>query len=89
MILKSFQSLKKWNLIILIKRNNKYFFGTTGTLEVGDTLVEKTSSGEFVEIEIKSLETIDEQRTVYQYDAEPGDILIAGNLVVHNAKGFA
>ena len=74
---------------VLLKRNNIYFFGSTGQLEVGDILLEKQESGEFNEITVNSIEFIDEQRKVYEFDATPNDLLIAGNLVVHNRKIFA
>ena len=74
---------------VLTRKNDIYYFGTTGILEIGDTLIERKSSGEFVEININKIDLIDEERTVYQFDAAPGDILLAGGLVVHNAKRFA
>ena len=73
-----------------MKRNNSYFFGTTGILEIGDIVIERDQiSGEFYEINVNSLNMIDEQRYVYEFDATPNDILLAGNLVVHNRKIFA
>ena len=45
----------------------------------------------FVEVLVESTRIIDEQRTVYQFDAAPNDIIIAGGLsgiILHNAKGF-
>ena len=74
---------------VLTRKQGQYFFGTTGTLEVGDTLIERKSSGDFVEILVKKIDIVDEQRTVYEFDADPVDILIAGGLVVHNVKRFA
>ena len=75
---------------VLMKRNNSYFFGTTGILEIGDIVIERDQiSGEFYEINVNSLNMIDEQRYVYEFDATPNDIILAGNLVVHNAKRFA
>jgi hypothetical protein len=44
----------------------------------------------FVEVLVESTTVIDEPRTVYQFDAAPNDIIIAGGLsgvIVHNAKG--
>ena len=74
---------------VLTRKQGQYFFGTTGTLEIGDTLIERKSSGDFVEILVKEINVVDEQRTVYEFDADPVDILIAGGLVVHNSKRFA
>ena len=64
-------------------------FRSTGQLEVGDTLIEKNISGEFKEVTVNSIELIDEKRNVYEFDATPNDLLIAGNLIVHNRKIFA
>ena len=74
---------------VLIKKNGVYFFGTTGVLDIGDIMLQRNSDGTYSEIEIVSTELIDEERTVYQFQASPYDILIAGDLAVHNAKGFA
>ena len=73
---------------VLVKRNNKYFFATTGTLEIGDILVERKEDDSFVEILVSEITMVDEERTVYEFDASPTDTLIAGNLVVHNSKRF-
>ena len=45
----------------------------------------------FFKIPVKqhNISMIDEQRYVYEFDATPNDILLAGNLVVHNRKIFA
>jgi len=74
---------------ILIKKNDIYYFGTTGILEIGDVMVERQEDGSFLEIPVTDITIIDEQRTVYQFDADPVDTLIAGGLVVHNSKRFA
>lgn len=74
---------------VLIKKNDVYFFGTTGVLDIGDIMLQRNSDGTYSEIEIVSTQLIDEERTVYQFQASPYDILIAGDLAVHNAKGFA
>ena len=72
---------------VLAKRNGQYFFGTTGMLEVGDIiLIDKQNS--FEENVITDLDIIDETRTVYEFDADPYDMLIAGDIAVHNVKVF-
>ena len=43
----------------------------------------------FEHIPVTNISIIDEQRTVYEFDASPNDILLAGNLIVHNRKIFA
>ena len=73
---------------ILIKRNNLYQFASTATMAVGDLVLEKTESNEFIEVPVTSIDMIDEDRTVYRFDCEPTDTLIAGNIVVHNGKVF-
>ena len=72
---------------ILIKKQDKYFFGTTGSLEPGDSVFMRNEDNVFVEVLVESTTGIDEPRTVYQFDAAPNDIIIAGGIIVHNAKG--
>ena len=73
---------------VLVKRNEKYMFITTGTVEIGDIIVEKVENKGFVEIPVTAINTIDETRNVYQIDADPIDVLLAGEIVVHNLKMF-
>jgi hypothetical protein len=73
---------------VLVKREDKYMFITTGTVELGDTIVETGPDWTLVETSVLSIDTIDEERNVYQIDASPTDILIAGGIVVHNLKMF-
>jgi len=73
---------------VLVKRNETYMFISTGTVEVGDIIVEKVENQGFVETRVDSINTIDETRNVYQFDAAPIDVLLAGDIVVHNLKMF-
>ena len=73
---------------VLAKKQGKYFFSTTGILEPGDSVFMRNEDNLFVEVLVDSTRIIDEQRTVYQFDAAPNDIIIAAGIVVHNAKGF-
>ena len=74
---------------ILVKRGNTWMFITTGTVEVGDSLMKfNNDTHAFYEDVVVYIDTIDEERSVYQVDALPVDIIIAGGLVVHNKKGF-
>ena len=57
-------------------------------IEIGDIITEYNGS-EFVEIEVTQVDLIDEERFVYQLDASPTDVILAGSLVVHNKKAFA
>ena len=74
---------------ILAKKQGKYFFSTTGILEPGDSVFMRNEDNVFVEVLVESTRIMDEQRTVYQFDAAPNDIIIAGGIsgiIVHNAK---
>ena len=73
---------------VLVKRNDVYMFITTGTVEVGDIIIEKIENEGFAEKTVESINTIDETRDVYQLDASPVDVLIAGDIVVHNLKMY-
>jgi len=73
---------------ILTKKKGTYFFSTTGIIEPGDSIFVKNNENIFEEIIVESTKIINEERTVYEFDASPNDILIAGDLVVHNRKRF-
>jgi hypothetical protein len=83
-------SSKRFSLeqTILAKKNDTYFFSTTGILEPGDSIFVKNNENIFEEVVVESTKIINEERTVYEFDASPNDILIAGDLVVHNRKAF-
>jgi len=71
---------------IMCKRNGTYSFITSGLLEVGDILIELQPDKTFIEVPIVSINLIDEERTVYRFNAEPIDLLVAANFLVHNIK---
>jgi hypothetical protein len=72
---------------ILVKRNGTYSFIMTGLLEVGDILFKINELGTgFDELPVTSIELVDTIDTVYRFDAEPTDLLIAGGLALHNLK---
>lgn len=71
---------------ILIKRNGVFSFISSGDVEVGDIYVNQNVDGSFSDTEITAVDFINEDRTVYRFNAEPVDHLIAGNMVVHNRK---
>lgn len=73
---------------ILIKRDGMYQFVNSGTMLVGDKILEATESGSFVESDVTEITLIDEQRVVYSFDCEPTDTLIAAGLIAHNRKAF-
>jgi hypothetical protein len=83
--------LKRFSLeqTVLVKKNGTYFFGTSGILEVGDVMIARNEDGSFDEVQVSKITLVDEERTVYEFDADPTDLLIAGGLVVHNSKRFA
>lgn len=73
---------------ILIKRDGFWKFANSATISVGDILLIKNQNNSFDETPITSINIVDEQRTVYMFDCEPTDTLIAGDIVVHNGKTF-
>jgi hypothetical protein len=72
---------------ILIKKDGMYQFVVSGQIVVGDRLIE-ISGNEFVDTLVTSVDLINEDRTVYTFDCEPTDTIIAGNIVCHNLKYF-
>ncbi len=82
---------KKYSLEqgIFCKRGDIYSYKVTEGLEVGDYVIEFNSdTNTFSEVLIESIEVIDGEETVYKFDCEPIDTLIAGNLLVHNLKFY-
>jgi hypothetical protein len=74
---------------MLVKRWGNYCFIISGLLEVGDILFKVNAAGTgFDEVEVTSIELIDELSTVYKFDAEPTDLLIGGDLALHNPKYY-
>jgi len=73
---------------ILIKRDGLYQFANSGTVLIGDKVIQKNASHTFDEVEITEITPVNEERVVYTFDCEPTDTLIAANIVVHNAKAF-
>ena len=73
---------------VLVKRDDVYMFISTGTIEIGDTIIQGGDDWTLVETVVDSIDTIDETRTVYRLDAAPTDVIIAGGIVVHNGKTF-
>lgn len=73
---------------ILVKRDNMFSFISTVQVVVGDKFMNVDSEGNYSELSVTAIDYIDEDRTVYRFDAEPTDNLIAANLVVHNGKTF-
>lgn len=72
---------------ILVKKDGHYQFVVSGQIVVGDRLIE-ISGNEFVDTLVTSVDLINEDRTVYTFDCEPTDTIIAGNIVCHNLKFF-
>jgi len=73
---------------ILIKRDSFWQFTNSATITIGDTFLTKNNENIFVETPVISATIVDEERTVFQFDCEPTDTLIAGDIVVHNVKTF-
>ena len=72
---------------VLIKRNDTYSFLISSLIEVGDLFIKRNEDGSFTETEITQIDILEEERTVYQFNNEPTDTFIAGNIVVHNPVG--
>jgi hypothetical protein len=72
---------------ILVKRDGYYQFVVSGQVLVGDVLIEM-SNNSFAEAYVTDITLVNEDRVVYTFDCEPTDTLIAGNIIVHNAKAF-
>ena len=61
----------------------------TGLIEVGDTIFKINDLGDgFDNLLVESIELSDTLETVYKFDAEPTDLLIAGGLALHNQKYY-
>ena len=77
------------NQPLLTKRSGTYFFLTSGSLEVGDTLVSYDyNSNSIVEIPVTSVDVIEDEVTVYRFDCEDLDSFIAGDLICHNLRKY-
>ena len=73
---------------ILIKRNDMWRFANSANIVVGDKLLTKNEDHSFDETLVTATTVVDEERTVYMFDCEPTDTLIAADMVVHNGKTF-
>jgi hypothetical protein len=71
---------------ILIKRNSMFAFVESGQIQIGDIYVNHNEDGTFSDTVIDAITVIDENRTVYKFNAEPIDHITAGGMVVHNVK---
>ena len=73
---------------ILIKRDNMWKFTTSANIVVGDKFLTKNENHTFDETLVTATTIVDEERTVFMFDCEPTDTLIAADMVVHNGKTF-
>ena len=69
---------------IFTKSSDFYQVLPTGTLQIGDYLIQVNEDGSFTETLIEDINTIAKDTTVYQFSCEPADWFIAGNYLVHN-----
>ena len=82
---------KKYSLeqSMMVKRNDQIGFVVSGQLAVGDILyVPNFETKEVEELPVTSIEIIEGEHQVYMFNMEPGDLFIAGNLVLHNYKAY-
>jgi len=73
---------------ILIKRNSINMFISLGSVEDGDVMYEIGNDLKLKEVLIESVDLLDESRDVYKFDADPYDIIFAGNIATHNFKVY-
>ena len=73
---------------MLVWTGSQYIFKNSGVIEVGESLVDVSENGSLSHVLVESIQLIDEERVVYQFNVEPVDTLIAANLVIHNPKLF-
>lgn len=71
---------------MFIKRNGTYMFAQAGTLELGDELL-YDNNGNTIEVILDAMNFINEETDVYEILINPYDLIIAGDLIVHNTKG--
>ena len=69
---------------VFIRSGSEYKIRTTGSLEVGDFIVNIDSDGNVSEKEILDITIEEDLGTVYQIDCEPYQWFIAGGYLVHN-----
>ena len=71
---------------IMVKDATGYRFKISSAIEIGDIVFNVDENGTVSEIIVSSTQIIDDNRTVYKFDAEPTDTIIAGNIICHNIK---
>ncbi len=60
-------------------------FAMVAELEVGDTIVKYNSqTGLYDNVIISSIDIVENSDPVYTFSAEPGDIIVAGDIITHN-----
>ena len=65
--------------------NSIWKFAMVAELEIGDTIVKYDSaSGLYNNTILTSIDIISNSEPVYTFSAEPGDIIVAGEIVTHN-----
>jgi intein/homing endonuclease len=69
---------------VFIRSGDSYKIRTTGSIEVGDFIVNVDSGGNITEEEVLDITIEEELGTVYQIDCEPHQWFIAGGYLVHN-----
>lgn len=72
---------------LFIKRNGIYMFEEAKNITLNDSIFLSGPAG-MEEVPVTGMQIIEEDRKVYKLNASPVDTVIAGSLIVHNAKGF-
>lgn len=70
-----------WEHPFLIKRQGLYMFVRAQNIVLGDVMIRQ----DFFEVEVNSMERIDEPTMVYNIDIEDIDVYIANGMITHNA----
>ena len=82
---------KKYSLEqgIMVKRNDQITFIVSGQLAIGDIVYSTNlETRQIEELPVTSIEIIEGEHQVYQFNTEPGDLFIGGNLLLHNRKVY-
>ena len=69
---------------MFVYSNNKYEIKPTSLVELGDYLVSIGQNGEIINTLVEFISTIDGEQIVYQFDMEPQDWYISGDMLGHN-----
>ena len=65
--------------------SSSWKFAMVAELEVGDSIVKyNAETGLYDNVIINSIDIVSNSEPVYTFSAEPGDIIVAGDIITHN-----